>query len=364
MKKILFYISSLSKGGAERVLTNLADFLKDQNYKVVIVTNIRAKGEYEISSVILRRVIEEETTTGSGRFQTIRRRIQTLRTIYKEEAPDLVISFMGKANLTAMLATAFTKIPVILSVRAEPALEYPTFFTRKLANLLFARSAGVICQTEDAKRFFSEKVQKKTVILPNSIKGSFIRPSFTGIRKEEIVTVGRLDENKNHAMLIRAFANIHKEFPKIILKIIGNGEDYHKLEALISSMKLEKNVFLMGEQEQIENLLYEAKVFVLCSNSEGMPNSLMEAMALGVPSISTDCPCGGPGMLIEDGKNGYLIPVGGEEELKDKLCKILKHPQIAEELGQEANKIGKQYSPEKVNYMWQAYIDKKCEKKF
>lgn len=356
-RKILLYCSSLNKGGTERVVVNLVKYLHQQDIQVVVVTQYRYAGEYTLPEGITRILSEptEEELPGR-RIGNFLARYRKLRKIWKEQRPDCILSFIGKNNMMALGAALFTHIPVVVSVRGEPKSEYASPVMRLLSKILFALSAGVILQTKKAKEFFPYYIRKKAVILKNPMDPAFIKPRFTGKRNGQIVTVGRVDENKNHEMIIRAFARITKDFPDTTLKIYGDGDCRTRLQRLVEELGLADRVSLPGVQENIPDKLYESSIFVLSSNNEGMPNALLEAMCLGLPSISTDCPCGGPGELIQDGVNGFLIPVGGEKELEDRLRTLLTDEKRAEEMGKQAAKLLEEYRPEEVNRQWLDYV--------
>ena len=214
----------------------------------------------------------------------------------------------------------------------------------------------MILQTRQCFSFFPEKVQKKAVILKNPINKAFFRQPYRGEREKTIVAVGRVDENKNHELLIRAFAGIAGEFPDYRLKIYGEGDQKERLQHLIHELGLEKQAFMMGATSDVAGVIERARLFVLPSNSEGAPNTLIEAMLLGLTVISTDCPCGGPAELIEDGKNGYLIPVGDTQKLQEKMQYLLNHLQIADEIGENAAKAAAIFKPEVVYGEWENYL--------
>ncbi len=284
-----------------------------------------------------------------------------LRQIWKQERPDVIVSFIGKMNLYAMLSVSRMSVPVILSVRSDPAREYPSRLQMGMANLLFQKAAGVVFQTEDAKRAFSAGVQAHASVLPNALDESFVRPRFTGKRKARIVMVGRLDTNKNHAMLLRAFARLHKNYPEVRVALYGAGlpgsDTEPALRSLAAELGIGEKVDFMGRQNHIREKIEDAWVFVLASDYEGMPNALLEAMATGLAVISTDCPCGGPRSVIRDGENGILIPVGDEMALMRALDRLLGDEALRERLGREAAKLAVELSPEKVCRLWQEEIE-------
>lgn len=357
--KLAFYIGSLNKGGAERVFVNLAEYFQSRGYQIVMVTQYRKENEYELAEGI-KRVISDITpaeTTGS-RAVNFYRRVSRLHRIWKEEKPDLVLSCVGKNNFMAIVTTMFTKTKAVVSVVGEAGEEYPNRLMKTLANLLFPFASGVILQTERSKSFFSERISKTAVILPNSLNPLFIREPFRGEREKRIVSVGRLDANKNHEMMIRAFAGLADRYPDYTMTIYGEGELREHLQKLIVDLKLENRVFLPGVVPDVADKIEKASLFLLVSYSEGVSNALIEALALGLPSIATDVRSGGTRELIRDGENGLIIPAGDEEALKKAMDRLLSDREYARQLGEQARKIQKRLAPERVNRQWQEYFEK------
>lgn len=365
MKRIALFISSLQKGGSERVMVNLAEYLYQQKYDVLLVTQYKQEIEYNISPQI-KRVYSEpapEKVQG-GRVHNFKVRFHTLRDIWVQYKPDVILAFLGKNNMMAILTSAFLPTQVVVSVRGEPTMEYAGHVQQFLAKFLFRFADGIVLQTERAKMFFPKAVRRKSIILSNPLNSSFLnKPVCQEIERENlIVTAGRLDENKNQAMLIHAFSKISGEFPDVKVVIYGEGECRESLEALCAEKGIQDRVFLPGNVSDVASCIGKAKMFVLTSNTEGMPNSIMEAMALGIPVISTDCPCGGPATLIHNGENGVLIPVGDAYALADAMRRILTDKEFAAKLGENALKIRETLSPEKVNNEWEDCLIKIARK--
>lgn len=382
MKKIAFLINSLGKGGAEHVALNLAEYFSKIGYDILLVTSRRLPEEYEVTFPAKRRLLEEEIAGAPfGRAGRVPARIRRLAAIWKEEKPDLIVAFIGKMNLYAMLSTGRpfdrNRIPVILSVRSDPAREYPSRLQKLLAEWLFRKAAGVIFQTKDAAQSFSPQVQRRSAVLPNALDESFVRERYTGKRENEIVMVGRLDANKNHQLLLRAFACLQRGFLQestqesaqkysdLTVKIYGGGlagsDTEPMLRDLAKELGIADKVHFMGRQSDIRRRIERSRIFVLASDYEGMPNALLEAMATGLAVIATDCPCGGPKTVIRDGENGLLIPVGDEAALTAALRRILDDPELEESLGREAAKLAQELTPEKVCRRWQEEIESRVK---
>lgn len=356
-KKFVFYVSSLSKGGAQRVILNLTESLLKKGHHVVIVTTMVCQPEYDLpegARRIFSDITEEETTT--NRVINFIRRFRKLRNIWKNERPDVLVSFIGKNNFMAILTAWGLKIPVVTSVRGEPNAEYYDKMQQVLAKTLMGKADGLILQTPDAKAYFPKWIQKKAVILENPLNPLFIDDYYEGTRKNEIVTVGRLDGNKNQKLIIDAFCQIAGDFPEVNLILYGSGEDHEKLIEYAQKTPYKSQIFLPGPIRNVKTRIEKSKIFVLSSNTEGMPNSLMEALALGIPSISTDCPCGGPRMLMKGKENGILVPVGKAEPMAKAMRTLLTDEELWEKYSRNAYKLCEELHPERVNGKWEEYL--------
>ena len=357
MRHVAFYIGSLKKGGAERVFVNLASWFLARGYEVTMVTQYQKENEYELPEGVTRVLSDLTPEEEGGRLGNLFRRYRKLRRIFKETGADLVLSTIGKNNFMAILANAFLPTKVVVSVVAEPTEEYPNAPMRFLAKTLFYFADGIVMQTTDAVHFFQKSLQKKCVILKNSLNPDFVRPRFEGARPQDIVAVGRMDDNKNQRMAIRAFEKIAGQFPEARLILYGDGPLRETLQTEVSKSPLAGRVLFPGRVTDVPERIGKAYAFVLTSFTEGMPNTLIEAMSLGLACISTDCPCGGPRDLIRDGENGFLVPVNDAEALARRLAELLSDPEKAGRIGKEAAKLGQAYAPEKVNAEWERYFE-------
>lgn len=357
-KKIAFYIGSLRKGGAERVFVNLAEYFCEEGYRVIMVTQYRKEDEYILPDGIDRILsdIEEEKVSAS-RIVNFFRRLNKLHAIWKEQRPDLVLSCIGKNNFMAVVTAIGTKTKPVVSVVGEAKEEYPGRGMRMLADILFSRAAGIVLQTERSRSFFCKKVGEKAVILPNSLNPDFIRPRYEGEREKRIVSVGRMDANKNHEMQLRAFAALKDKYPEHKLVIFGDGELRAYIEETAVKLGIADRVFLPGVVPDVASHIERASLFLLTSYSEGVSNALIEALALGLPVIATDVPSGGTEELMKDGENGLVIPAGDLEALRSAMDRLLGDAAYADELGRRAAEIQERLSPKRVNPMWKAYFE-------
>ena len=215
---------------------------------------------------------------------------------------------------------------------------------------------GCVFQTKDAKEWFPKKLQKKSTIIYNAVKADFFeiqRKPIDGL----VVTCGRLEEQKNHKMLIRAFKNVVEKYPNTKLHIYGEGSLQEQLQKLIDDLGLKNSIILKGITSDVSSILKEADIFVLPSLYEGMPNALMEAMAVGVPSIATDCPCGGSKMLLED-ENGVLVKNDDEYELSKAIELLLIDKSKKIQLSKNAKKEANNFKADDIYIKWNEYIEK------
>lgn len=359
-KKILFHINSLGKGGAERVVSVLSGFFCADGYEVTVFTLWRAKEEYRLAEGIKRiNLSDAYGDKAPGRIQLAAKRLIALRKLIRAEKPDVVISFCNKANFRSCYALTGMKTPLLTSVRNDPKVDYLPYKTAM--RIMQKKASGCVFQTPDAMACFSEEFQKKSRVIWNPVDEKYLLQMDAPKEKSSekyIVTVGRLAKQKNQMLLLKAFHKITEEFSDVSLRIYGEESEAGIKDELLSYVnQWQLDVRFMGQSSRLEQEIRDAALFVLPSDYEGMPNVLIEAMALGLPCISTDCPCGGPRELIKSGISGYLIPVGGEDELADAMRKILLNPDLADGLGKNAKHIAEKVSPHKIYEQWKKYVD-------
>lgn len=357
--KLLFYIDSMHKGGANRVMANLTDYFANSGYDVILVNDIlsgQRDPEYPVNPLVNRVILDVHCS--SKAFSNLKR-ITKLRELIKAEKPDSVVSFMGPPNIRMLLASAFLKCRTVVSVRNDPTKEYGvSWIKRMIANAVFLLADGCVFQTEDASLYFNRWVRRKSKVIVNPVNEAFYGVDRSDTPRN-IVTVGRLVPQKNHILLIDAFAKIADEFPEENLIIYGEGPLREEMEKQIADLQLTNRIFLPGSTSRVPEVLSEAKLFVLSSDYEGMPNALMEAMAVGVPVISTDCPCGGPRSLVESESQGQLVPCGDAVALSNCMKAILSSQKLQQELSIGAKKRAYDFLPERVFRQWEGFVCRK-----
>lgn len=362
--KILFCIDSLRKGGAERVISNLSNaFIKD-NLNISILMISKCKIEYELNPEIELNYLEDEIAKNEGTISKIIsffRRTKLMKKKISYLKPDVIVSFLPYTSFVVLNAIG-KKIPVIVSIRNDPETEYSSKLYNLFMRMLYPKAKGIVYQTKEAKNYFKNILNVESEIIPNSINPDFIvDKEFEGKRKKEIVSVGRLFDQKNQKLLIDSFIEIKDKIPDYKLIIYGEGYKRNDLEKIIKDNNMNERIILPGNIKNVREKIYDSGLFVLSSEYEGMPNALMEAMCLGLPVISTDCPCGGPRFLIKNNENGILVDVGNKEQLKEAILKIISNEDLAKKISKNAIKISTELSPEIINRRWKEFIIRFCK---
>ena len=366
MQKIAFHLNSLQQGGAERVVSNLANRFAKEGYEVVIATEWYGTDEFALDQKVRRvHVGLTKEDEDRSRISKMLRRIWYLRRFMKKEKPDVVVAFTRGVLYRALAAGIGTGIPVVISVRTDPVGHYDKKADKLRIPLLFPHAAGCVFQTEGAKAFFAPYLQENSRIILNPLNPKYVGVPEPAVRTKDVVQSGRLVDFKNQPMLIRAFLKVHEKHPDYTLKIYGpDSKDGTKeiLESIIHENHAEDFVKLMGGSNTLEKDLADAALYAFSSDWEGLPNALMEAMALGLPVVSTDCPCGGPKTLIEDGVNGLLVPIMDEKAMTDGILRLIEDRELAERLGREARRISERANEDAVFEQWQTYLQECCKK--
>lgn len=361
-KKILFHLNCLEQGGAERVVSNLANQFSSDGYEVIVATEWQGENEFVLKETVRRvHVGLCSTDEKKSHLQKIWLRIKYLRQLLKEEKPDVAIAFAHKANYRTLMAAIGIKVPVIISVRTDPVGHYDSLLDKIRIALLFPRADGCVFQTAGQRDFFPQYLQRKSRIILNPVNDKYLNVSQPEELEKAVVQSGRLVDFKNQPMLIRAFLKVHEKHPEYSLKIYGgdSGDGTKEvLEQIIRENHAEGFVMLMGGSDSLEKELPKASVYAFSSDWEGLPNALLEAMALGMPIVATDCPCGGPRTVMTHEENGLLVPIKDEDAMAAGICRLIEDRTLAERLGQNARKISAKINSKAITDEWRDYIEK------
>lgn len=343
MKKIAFIIGSMNRGGAERVISILANQFISVGYKVDIIMLLDNGVGYELSEKI--NLID--FTTKRSRLNSLPYWLKEIRKYTKNNIPDTIVSFAARINIITLIATKGIKVPVIVSERNDPYSDGRSKLIDILTNYLYPKSKAVVFQTKRAKEYFNKKIQNKGLIITNPIS---VHTKVKNISKKKIVNVGRYTEQKNQKLLINAFSKISSEYPEYKLHLYGEGELRDELTKQIKKLKLEDKVILEGNVTYIHEEISDAQFFVLSSNYEGLSNALLEAMMMGIPCISTDC--AGSDEYIVNGKTGILVPTNDEDRLYIAMKDMIENPALRKQISFEAKKYVEKCKVDNVIGQW------------
>lgn len=352
--RIAFYISHpLNDGGAERVVTNLANAFVSEGYSVTVITPYRANIEYQVDDRICRYYIDEKVY--SNRITRPISRIYRLRRYLKTHKIKVLFAFLDGAVNYSVLATRFSDVRVIVSERNDPRQYFKTIIQKLWIRTIYDLADAAVFQTPEAKSFFNISIQKRSKIIYNPVRDEFYTNNLEPIANR-IVTCGRYEPQKNHHMLIEAMKIAIRKYPDLKLSIYGTGALEEQLNDYIYECGLRENVFIEGNALNVPNVLKRAEIFVLSSDFEGAPNALMEAMAMGVPSVSTDCPCGGPKMFFGNNENGLLVPVGDSQAMAEAICKLHEDKQLQETFSIKGRIFAERFRMDNIFNEWKSII--------
>lgn len=350
--KLLIIVNNLKNGGVERVLSVLANYFAEKDYDVHILAiatdeiayYLSPKVHYEYVSII-------ELYKKVGLAENFR----VMRKIYKEikkSNPDCVIGFDDSIIIRSILSAWLQRRYIVVSERIDPSIYGLPM--RVVRQVCYDMAHKVVFQTPDARDFFPKRTRKKSVVIPNPLSENL--PYRKENTNKDILMACRLRDQKNVSMAIKAFALFHKDHPDYRLVVCGEGELLEQLKAEASALRVAESVIFPGHSSDIHSCMAECAMYLSTSDYEGISNSMLEALAIGVPSICTDCPVGGARMFIETDKDGILVPVGDVEETAKAMAKIADDVSFARMLGNNAVKIRKVLNAEAICSQWEKLL--------
>lgn len=336
-KEIIIVTISLGNDGAERVLTELSKEWVRMGHKITVIqTDANRYGnEFELPNAVKKINLNKKF---SGKIIAILEDAYHIAKILKRNPNACAISFLSVSSLSLGLASIFCKNKIIMSERNDPTRCPIGKGQQKFRDFAFEFADVCVFQTEMAKQYFNKRIQKKGVIIPNPINGS-LPEIYKGNRDKRIVTACRLHPQKNLKMMIKAFSKLHMDFPEYKLVIYGQGILLDELQEYCHLLNLDNFVIFPGFCNNVISEMLSACMYISSSDYEGISNSMLEAMAIGLPTVVTDCPVGGARMMIKNNENGILVPVGDDEALYKAMKKIVTDNEFAQKLSINASKI-------------------------
>ena len=360
MNNITLIISSLNSGGAERVMSELANYWVTQGHQVSLVTLASPKSQpfYPLDSRIKLIQLDQSTSESSTfiRFKNIVKRIWYLRKAIENLNSNVIISFMDTMNITTLIAALSLKKSIIVSVRTHPTYHKLPALYEKLRQLLYPRANQVVVQTQSIADCFNNF--KNISIIPNAVTVAPVNKADINksVNSKHIISVGRLCPFKGFDTLISSFTHLLHHHPHLNLTIYGEGDERSNLERLIVSLGLQGKVSLPGTTKNVHKALMNADLFIFPSKYEGFPNALGEAMAVGLPVIASNC--SGNIDIVRDKIDGRLFPVGDVEALTRVALELLNDPVQCQLLATNARTITERFSPEHIFSLWDQALHK------
>lgn len=351
---ITIVTAAMAAGGAERVISQLLGQWCKDGIQCTLITMRKEPIFYEIPKEV--KIYEIGKLTNNHYLNKIKQ-YGRLRKIVKEIKPDVVLSLPEEIGIYVIGALLGTRVPVVVSERNNPWVMPNKKPTRILRKLLYPFAKGFVFQTKQAASFFSKRIQKKGIVLSNPLDLNRIPAPYTGVREKVIVGAGRLEPQKNFPLLIDAFAKFYSTHTDYTLCIYGDGKLRKDLEAYAASKLPSESYAFMGRVSNLPQRINSASAFVLSSDFEGVPNVLIEALAMGVPSVSVDCAPGGAAELIAHGINGFLVPVRDVDALAHHMCEIIDSPITAQGFSNESPKIKEKMDATLVCRQWSSYLE-------
>lgn len=341
----MFFINALY-AGAGKIILFVAETCVKMGWQVTVATfyddgicNYKLEGVRFVDLAI-------STDKPLWRIQALK----IIRNFVRENSPSIVCSFISDVVVMTRLATLGLSSIFVAAERGDP-YTLPSKWVR-IVKWAYSKSNFTVFQLKGAQDFFGKKIRQNSCIIPNPYStGNEVKP-FVGNRKKTIVTVGRFVEQKGYDVLLKAYALFAKKHPEYKLIIYGDGPLKQNLLKLACELGIKEKVDFPGFISNVPQRISDDGVFVLSSRFEGIPNTMIEAMSVGLPVVATDCTPGGPRFLTDNGRRGILVPVDDAEALAEGLFCIVEHPKQASCYSELGLEIVKELNPRVISGMW------------
>lgn len=310
MRHVLFFISGMSAGGAERVVATLSNHLVNLGIRVTILMLKGEKSAYHLDT----RVTLHSARLAPG-LKNFLKAVRFYLDRVRSTDPDVIVSFSTKTDLISSFVRMCGKLShrLIVSDRADP--HHRVWYMQLACNLFYRHADGIVCQSLAVADYYRERLPKVPIrVIPNPLSANAVGPS-TSLKQPYVVSVGRLSRQKNHKLAISVFSALQAEFPELQFRVFGDGPLRDELTAYINAEQLKDRVVLEGVVDDVFAEFNDASLFLFTSTYEGYPNALLEAAASGVPVVTTDFSPGTAKEIVHDGVNGFVTPPGDQTAL-------------------------------------------------
>ena len=399
MKEVMFVLPVMHGGGAERVAAQIANEMHTRGIKVTFVLTsdtenqvMRTDLSEDIPLIIVQDSLGNDSTFSKICYRIKRlfasllckpfelfnksvpagfakislsaeyhREIRKMKEIIGEHKITTVISFLQPSIPITLLAAKSLPNKVILSERGNPQRLMKKRYGRNFIEKYYQRADKVVFQTEDARNVYPQNIAEKGVVISNPIKANLPEP-YHGERNKYITTFCRISKQKNLPNLLQAFLIVHQKHFDYQLRIIGdtyNAEGklvLKELQDYIKQNRLDKNVIFEPFMKNVHEAIIKDSMYVNSSDYEGISNAMLEAMAIGMPVVCTDCPIGGARATITDSENGLLVPIQNAEALANAMNRVIEEDGLADKLSQNASELRELLSLEAIIDIWEKLL--------
>jgi glycosyltransferase involved in cell wall biosynthesis len=358
--RLVMMVSSLGSGGAERVASSLCSALAERGDSVRLVPTFSGRGTafYPLHSSVDLQFLADRVATRGERGKNQLGRLMALRSLCREFAPDVVVSFLTNVNVAAVLSTRFLGVPCVISERIDPAMMPTSRMWRLACRMVYPFADTVVVQTPGIARSVAGLYPglRQVCVIPNplpvGLDAHHHRGRSTHDGRKVMLSMGRLSAQKRVDHIVAAFARIAVHCPEWDLHIWGEGELRRALEQQVEACGLAHRIALFGRTGDPWAVMADADAFVMASEFEGFPNALLEAMGVGLPCISTDCRSG-PADLAEGGRVARLVPVGDVTALAQAMEGMMNDGQARADLGTAARRsVRERFGLEAILTAW------------
>ena len=369
MKIIYIYTALLTKGGADRVLTEKANWFVEHGYEVGFITDTQMEKPpvFPLSPKVNLINLDIDFAKEYGHpflmriflyYRLMRNYKRKMKEVLNSEKPDIVITTMGRDMdfLTdiyngiiigeAHTTKQFLRNFHLLEQKGFPFKQIAWYWRRKMDKKARQLSGIVLLTKEDAE---SWKETNQTHVIPNSLP--FEPEESSSLQNKTAIAVGRYNHAKGYEYLIEAWKIVHEKHPEWMINIFGSGEQKDNVERLIEESSLQETILMHEPTDDIMSQYLNSSICVVSSRYEGFSMVILESMICGVPVVSFDCPHG-PHNIIKNGEDGILVEYLNTQALADNICYLIENPEIRKEMGEKAKRNIKRYSRENVMAQW------------
>lgn len=395
-KQITLLIKQMVGGGAERVISLLGNSFAERGYDTTLIVTHQSLKDADLTNIqknIRTISLEDEVTRESkklksflmlkarfiGKFNRIVLRktddlylikkyevrnydkVQWLKKYFVKNYEDTIIAFLNDSIFLSLLSAQKSN-KVIISERSDPSQSVSSKTNMAFFKTMYNRADQIVFQSSNVMQWYNDRIKVEGRVIFNPLKPDLPR-RFIGLRKKRIVNFCRISKEKNLHLLITSFGNFSKDFPEYELWIYGDavGESSQRyidnVKQAINQLECKNKIHIFPAQQDIHHLIRDYAMFVSSSDFEGMSNSMLESMAIGLPTICTDCPAGGARAVIKDHENGILVPVDDVKALAKAMKEIAESSSLAEKLSVNGARIREKLTVEKTVKQWMEIIN-------